>query len=320
MDRRGCRPLPQATAGAPELTPAGWALLWVGAGTGVSGGGSWAARHLICPAGTRRWGLGPGPARGLRHSCRLCPLPSADREVCLSTAPWGLLGVSSPGTPRLRLCRWPLAPCLPLPSLQPSLSLSLSLSPALPAPWPVGLTPDVLEVPGEGAGGLPSVCPPHGPPTFPRLHFLPRSKQHEDSGRSTALASRGCGGQSGRAGPGPGLAGPPASTRRHEAAVRPAPGGTRSPLPRRARADTRPPSGQRPGALNAQKPPLPAASRAGPGPERTSFHITGLRIRKCSSSGGRLRPSPPGAVAASPSASCSQLGGGGNEAWWSSRP
>lgn len=233
MDRRGCRPLPQATAGAPGLTPAGWALLWVGAGTGVSGGGSWAARHLICPAGTRRWGLGPGPARGLRHSCRLCPLPSADRPPTRSVSA-RRLGVSSPGTPHLRLCHWPLAPCLPLPSLQLSLSLSLSLSPALPAPWPVGLTPDVLEVPGEGAGGLPSVCPPHGPPTFPRLHFLPRSKQHEDSGRSTALASRGCGGQSERAGAGPGLAGPPASTRRHEAAVRPAPGGTRSPLPRQA--------------------------------------------------------------------------------------
>lgn len=159
MDGRGCRPLPQATTGAPGLTPAGQALLWAAVGVGVSSAGeacSWAARHLICPAGTRRWGLGPGPVRasGTAAGSVPCPVLSACPR---GPSQHGRCGVSSLWTPRLHLCRGPLPPppslprpplslsrpCRPSPSfccacLQLVLSLSLSLS-SHPCSFPGGI-------------------------------------------------------------------------------------------------------------------------------------------------------------------------------------
>lgn len=173
MDRRGCRPLPQATAGAPGLTPAGWALLWVGAGTGVSGGGSWAARHLICPAGTRRWGLGPGPARGLRHSCRLCPLPSADRPPTRSVSA-RRLGVSLGSLPRGPLVSASAAglshPVCPSPVSSSAQSVPVPLS-SPPCSLARGINFRCAGGARRRRGRAPLCLPPARPPHLPAATF-----------------------------------------------------------------------------------------------------------------------------------------------------
>lgn len=115
-------------------------------------------RGLTCPPGAKRWGPGPCtetllPASGLRRlSCPIPPRAVHAAEVCARVCP-------VPPSPAV----WPRSCLCPLPSL----CVCLCVSPSSPLPFPVGLTPDVLGVPGKGAfpsasPSQPSAHPPRG--------------------------------------------------------------------------------------------------------------------------------------------------------------